>query len=63
VNNLSGNNKFSRAINRLNEEVARLRPGQVVGALVDSTTRGTFVRPLRNPRARAAGGNSVPRYG
>ena len=61
---ISGNNKFARAINSLDDRMSRIRPKQVPDALVDTTTNGTFVRAKRNPRARAgSGGGGVPRWG
>lgn len=60
---LGSGNKFGRAINEIGDQVARLRPGQVAGSLVDSTTNGTFIRPMRNPRVRVrSSGSGLSRW-
>jgi hypothetical protein len=54
--------KFSRQIRRLQKLARTLKPGSVPGAFVDSTTAGTFIRPMGRSRVRSSQGGGIARY-
>jgi hypothetical protein len=54
--------RSTRQLKELRALAKRLKPGAVPGALLDSTTGGTFLRPLGRSRVRSGDGGGIARY-